>query len=155
MKIPARVRRGGVGAVLAGAILTAAATPAPGLAQLAGSLVDPGLHREWRIEVDRAHPERPPRLVEVSCSGTKAAAERRNAERGPRSPERTPAPVVRAGMKVTLRWKDAATDLRLTGTALDQGWMGDRIRVRAGLHNAVLRAVVRGPGIVELERGRP
>ncbi len=64
-------------------------------------------------------------------------------------------PVVRAGMKVTLRWRDQESSLRLAGTALESGRVGETVRVCAGLHGAVLRGVVRGPALVELERGRP
>jgi hypothetical protein len=133
------------------------ASPA-GAARLSGRIVDPGLHRQWLVERDSAHPERPARLVEVPWS---EAAARAGGETAPQPVPRTvqrpvPQPVeVRPGMRVTLRWRDRDAQGRLTGTALEAGRVGDQVWVQAGLHGAVLRAVVRGPAMVELERGRP
>jgi hypothetical protein len=131
-----------VGALLLEASLVCAA-------QLPATIVDAGLHRQWIIERDQAHPERPPRLVEVPWSASPGAGTR--SRRFPAAAQ----PVVRAGMRVTLCWQDGSAAVRLTGTALDPGRIGDAIRVRAGLHGVVLRGVVRGPARVALEPGRP
>lgn len=109
-------------------------------------IIDPGLHRQWLIERDRVHPERPARLVEApwremrDVPGVRAQAPAR--------------PAVGIGTRVALCFRDEDTKLRLTGWALEPGRAGDVIRVRAGLHGAVLRGVVLGPGVMELERGR-
>ena len=120
-------------------------------AKPATRIVDRGLHRQWLIERDSAHPERPARLVEVPWSD--AAARVSAKSRQGREMSRRPA--VRAGMPVTLGWGDAEARGRLTGTALEAGCVGQTVWVKAGLHGAVLRARVRGAGQVELERGRP
>jgi hypothetical protein len=130
-------------AMLAGAMLASLACAA----QQRGRMVDPALHRQWLIERNLAHPERPARLVEVPWTGG-AVSPRAGAQGSMR--QRL---VVRAGMKVTLTWRDGDADLRLTGTALSSGHVGDVIWVRAGLHSAILRGVVRGPGVAEMERG--
>lgn len=118
-----------------------------GAARLPDRIVDAGLHRQWRIERDRAHPERPARLVEVPWSSG-AGAQPEAAARG------ATLPAVRMGMKVTLWRREEEIEVRLSGTALEAARVGETVRVRAGLHGAVLRGVVRGPGVVELEPGR-
>jgi hypothetical protein len=139
----------------AGWAVLLAAIPA-GAARVPQCIVDPGLHRQWIVEPDRLHPERPPRLVEVAWSGPDAGsvASPHVARVAPakRAPAAEP-PVVRAGMRVVVWWRDQATELRLTGTALEAGRNGQTVRVRAGLHGAVVRGVVRGPALVELEPG--
>lgn len=102
-------------------------------------VTDFGLHQQWKVERDCAHPERPPRLVEVPW--------REPAPRAARVPE------VRAGMRVTVCGREGNAELRLEGTALSSGMAGGEIRVRAGLHGKALRAVVRGPGVVEIVSG--
>jgi hypothetical protein len=109
-------------------------------------IIDPGLHRQWLIERDRVHPERPARLVEAPWREVLGL---------PGGRAQDPArPAVGIGTKVMLCFRDEDTKLRLTGWALEPGRPGDVIRVRAGLHGAILRGVVLGPGVVELERGR-
>ena len=108
-------------------------------------IVDVGLHRQWRMETDSAHPAAPPRLVEVPWSDAAAQPARQ--------PGALPAaaPIeVRAGAQVTLCRQGPNEQMRLRGTALEAGRIGDVIRVRAGLHGTVLRGVVRGAGVVEL-----
>ncbi len=120
-----------------------------GVAALPHTIVDPGLHRQWLVEQDRAHPERPARLVEVPWVSAPSSPGETPQDPGPRRPV-----AVRAGMQVTLSWRDGEAEIRLMGTALEAGRVGETVRVRAGLHGAVLRGVVRGPAVVELERGR-
>jgi hypothetical protein len=112
-------------------------------------IVDAGLHRQWLVERDSSHPERPARLVEVPWRGTDFL---------PRESPKEPAlqrQVVSAGARVTVWWGNGDAILRLSGTALEAGRVGDVIPVRAGLHGAILRVIVRGPDLVELQRGRP
>lgn len=61
------------------------------------------------------------------------------------------APLVRAGMRVTMTWQDENSDGHLSGTALTTASAGETVAVRAGLGAAILHGVVRGPGWVELE----
>lgn len=124
----------------AGAAL--AAPPSP-----ARVVVDRGLHRQWLVERDAAHPERPPRLVEVPWSDARAAQSPMG------SLARPGAPLVRAGMAVSVVERTGAAELHLAGTALRAGWSGDTVPIRAGLHGAVRRGIVRGPGLVELLPG--
>jgi len=125
----------------AGSALAAAATPSR-------VVIDRGLHRQWIVVGDDAHPERPPRLVEVPWSDARAGESAREpasaaaASRG--------APPVRAGMAVSVVELTGFMELHLAGTALRAGWLGDTIPVRAGLHGAVRRGIVRGPRWVEL-----
>lgn len=60
------------------------------------------------------------------------------------------APLVRAGMRVTVWRSGEEAEVRMAGTALEAGGRGASILVRAGLGNATLRGIVRGPGSVEL-----
>lgn len=138
------MRRGAAKFVLGGMLTLAVSARA---ARLPDRIVDPGLHRQWLIEQDRAHPERPARLVEVPWNSAAGALPELNANR--ESP-----PAVRMGMKVTLWRLEKKSEVRLSGTALEAGRVGQSVRVRAGLHGAVLRGVVRGPGVVELQPGR-
>ena len=103
-------------------------------------ITDFGLHRQWRVERDCAHPERPARLVEAPWSepAKRAAAGK---------------PAVWAGMRVVVRKQGPDSEMELEGRALDAGSIGERIWVQAGLHGAVLRAVVRAPGRVEAVSG--
>lgn len=111
---------------------------------------DWGLHREWRMERDPAHPERPARLVEIPWDS--AAADLNHPE--PRRAAAVPQPpAVRAGMHVTVIRHGATAEICLRGTALGTARTGERVAVRAGLGNAVVHGVVRGPGLVELASG--
>lgn len=110
------------------------------------------LHRAWRVEQDDAHPERPARLVEIPWSaGSGAGFAGGQAKVGPAIQA-----AVRAGMPVTVTGRGAMAEIRLRGTALGTAQVGEVVSVRAGLDHAVVRGVVRGPGLVELvpEKGR-
>jgi hypothetical protein len=116
-------------------------------------VIDWALHRQYLVERDCAHPERPAMLAEVPWSDT--TAERARVQGHANSPamatlEHLPW-LVHARMRVTLVGQTAETGVHLVGMALEQGHAGDEIRVRAGLHGTILRGVVRGPGLVELE----
>lgn len=146
------------GVLMAGAVAGLAVGAAPAFAGVRASapcgvpatIADRTLHREWRIERDCAHPERPPRLVAIPWSENPPTRQHASASRSARVPLR---PVVQAGMTVALWWRGREAAGRLTGIALDAGAAGDSIWVKAGLHGAVLRGVVRGPGEVELLNG--
>jgi hypothetical protein len=114
----------------------------------AAVVVDRGLHRQWIVVFDQAHPERPPRLVEVPWSDTRAA------EAEPEAAAHRDAPLVRSGMPVEVVGYRGNAETHLYGTALEGGWGGDTVRVRAGLHGAAERCIVRGPALVELAAGR-
>ncbi|MGA8111759.1 MAG: hypothetical protein WB974_20125 [Acidobacteriaceae bacterium] len=136
-----------LGIVIGAGPAQAACGPVPRAVQ------DRGLHREWRVVEDCLHPERPARLEEIAW-GTGAvdggaspgqAAMGQNPAAGSRR-----ALEVRIGMKVRV-WKQSADgEVELAGTALEPGYRGDRIRVRAGLGCAVVEGVVRGPAQVQL-----
>jgi hypothetical protein len=116
---------------------------------------DWGLHREWRVENDPAHPERPARLVEVPWNLPVSTPGTKNPAGEPSRPAAEPhAPMVRAGMRVTVWRRGAEAEIHIAGTALEGGNAGRIIRVRAGLSNAMLRGIVRGPGSVELLPGK-
>ena len=133
-------------------------------------VIDWGLHRQWLVEPNCAHPAWPARLVAVPWS--EAAARRQLSEGGggdlgpvkqtaSKSTGRTPAPrqdvrllPVRPGMRVLVVKDDRAAEIRLRGTALEGGAAGSVVLVRAGLRGAVLRTVVTGPARVELMEGR-
>ena len=108
---------------------------------------DWGLHRQWRVEIDPAHPERPARLVEIRWTYEDRHPAESESRRGPGVRQR---PAVRAGMRVTVLRRGAMAEIRLQGTALGTAAAGERIAVRAGLGNAVVEGVVLGPGVVEL-----
>ena len=61
-----------------------------------------------------------------------------------------PPPAVRSGARVTVIRREAMAEIRLQGTALGTAREGETIAVRAGLGNAVVRGIVRAPGIVEM-----
>lgn len=143
-------------ALMAG--IAAWAVPAPASLPVscgaaAGQIVDRGLRRVWVVKRDCAHPEWPPQLVEVPWKQRAAQPQAR-----PLSPAGHRARagagrsriVVRPGMTVTLCWQSREAQGRLSAIALDAGSVGDRIRVKAGLHAAILRGIVRAPGQVEL-----
>jgi Chaperone for flagella basal body P-ring formation len=118
---------------------------------------DWGLHREWRVERDAVHPERPGQLVEIPWSTPPRAPGKRNAAKdqgAPAAAQEQPAPVVRPGMRVTVWRRGEEAEIRMTGTALEAGGVGKVIRVRAGLSQATLHGVVRGPSSVELVPGK-
>jgi hypothetical protein len=115
-------------------------------------VVDRGLHRQWIVERDDAHPERPPRLVEVPWSAARAA--QAQLEAATQTAVHCDAPLVRPGMTVTVVGRSGDTEWHLAGTALETGWSGDSIRVRAGLHGTAERCIVRGPALVELLPGK-
>jgi len=132
-------------ALAAGAALAAAHTPS-------AVVVDRGLHRQWIVVRDDAHPERPPRLVEVPWSDTRA--ERAQPRAVTPSAIHRGAPLVRPGMTVAVVRSGGNAEWHLSGTALEIGWSGDTVRVEAGLHGAAERCVVRGPALVELVPGK-
>jgi hypothetical protein len=115
-------------------------------------VIDRGLHRQWIVMRDDAHPERPPRLVEVPWSD--ARAEQAQSAAVVRSTLHRDAPLVRPGMTVAVVGHRGNAEWHLAGTALGAGWSGDTVLVRAGLHGAAERGVVRGPALVELLPGK-
>lgn len=115
-----------------------------------GVVRDWGLHREWRVVTDCAHPERPARLEETRWSLSAARADGSGRENIRPAARRV---LVEAGMAVTVWRRDAEGEVRLTGVALGAGSQGDAVWVKAGLHGALLRAIVRGPAWVELAGG--
>lgn len=134
--------------VLAAMMMTASAFAAGGDA----TMRDWALHRQWMVELDRQHPERPARLVEIPwTSGAEMTQVPGRGASQAKSPPSTSAPVmVRQGAQIILVERDANAVVELKGTALNAGRSGDVIRVRAGL-SGLLRGVVRGPGLVQLQ----
>jgi hypothetical protein len=132
---------------LFGIVLAAGSALAPASPPSA-VIVDRGLHRQWIVVHDPAHPERPPRLAEVPWSDSRAAqatAQKRL---------HLDAPLVRSGMQVEVVRCGGNADVHLRGTALESGWSGDAVLVRAGLHGLAERCIVRGPGLVEWPAGK-
>ena len=133
-------------------------------------VIDWGLHRQWLVERNCAHPAWPARLVAVPWSevaARKQALEGGVRETGPgnrtgwKTTGQTPGKrpdirmlPVRPGMRVLVVKDDSAAEIRLRGTALEGGAAGSVVLVRAGLRGAVLRTVVVGPALVELAEGR-
>lgn len=109
---------------------------------------DWALHRQWRVECDQAHPERPAHLVEVPW--TIDATAHRSSQASP-GPTLSQPPAVRTGMRVTVIGRGTMADIRLHGRALGTARIGEEVGVRAGLGNSVVKGVVRGPGVVELQ----
>ncbi|HUB17759.1 MAG TPA: hypothetical protein VL990_03935 [Acidobacteriaceae bacterium] len=122
----------------------AAAAGMSGAACRPSALVrDQGLHRAWRVDQDCAHPERPAILVEApwtDAPGKAAIGKGASAHPSP----------VRDGMRVTVEEQRPQGWIHLSGTALGNAQVGERVGVRAGLGGAVLEGVVRGPGLIEL-----
>jgi hypothetical protein len=131
-----------------------AATPAFGACGASRlPVIDWGLRRQYLIERDCTHPERPATLLEITWSDALAGRARDEVRPNPSEAEslkKLPW-LVHAGMHVTLVGQNSETDIHLIGTALEQGNAGDSVRVKAGFHGKTLRGVVRGPGLVELE----
>ena len=108
-----------------------------------GTVRDWGLHLEWTVERDCAHPERPAVLVAVPWSLPEA--------RKPSGGAATRlAPPVRNGMRVTVGGGGENAALHLSGISLGTARAGEEVAVRIAVSGAVRRAVVRGPGTVEL-----
>jgi len=108
---------------------------------------DWGLHREWVVEQDCAHPQRPATLAEVPWSQGPVAAP----AAAPGRPQAAPAaPEVRCGMRVILWRNEKGAEVHLEGTAMGTARRGEKVAVRAGLGGATLEGIVRGPGEVEL-----
>lgn len=143
-----------------GVAVVAAALSAPLVAALGTATLvrDWALHREWRMQLDQAHPERPARLVEVPWNTPARAVAERSAAKlqgnSAAAEELRPVPVVRAGMRVAVWRLSGEAEIHMAGTALETGGVGKIIRVRAGLRNATLRGIVRGPASVELVYGK-
>lgn len=119
-------------------------------------VIDWGLHRQYEVERNCAHMERPATLVEVPWSDAAAVRAREEVRATAASVAAVELPpyCVRPGMRVMLTGQEAGSAIQLAGTALEQGRAGQSVRVRAGFHGATLRGIVRGPGLVELEPGR-
>jgi hypothetical protein len=131
-------------AIVAGWIMAcipafAACGPAPAL------MVDQGLHRQWRIDRDCAHPEHPAVLVEVPWSDTATGSSRTPGASGQRENAE-----IRPGARVVVIGPGTLSGIRMTGVALQAGREGAAILIRSGLSGATLRGVVRGPALVEL-----
>lgn len=109
-------------------------------------MTDWGLHRQWVVERDAAHPERPGRLVEAAwCDAARDGSEKAvPVAHGPGEA------LVRPGMRVMLWQRNARGKMQLNGTALAAGRLGERVRVRVAWRGTVLNGVVRGPGQVEI-----
>lgn len=114
-------------------------------------VIDRGLHRQWIVVRDDAHPERPPRLIEVPWNDARANQPKVAAL--PQKALHRDAPLVRPGMTVAVVARSNNAEVHLDGTALESGWSGDTVLVRAGLHGVSRRAIVRGPALVELLSG--
>jgi hypothetical protein len=148
-------RRVLLGSVMAWAAGSALASGACGGA--ASYVTDFGLHRQWIVERNLSHPERPATLVEVPWSAAAAQDQTCNARPAPPASLSRHAPLpplsaaeVRAGMRVSVYRRDGEAEIHLAGVALESGWAGDKVAVETGWHGLVLHGVVRGPALVEL-----
>lgn len=115
-----------------------------------GVVRDRGLHREWKVEISAAHPERPALLVEVPWKDAEPASARRD----PAGTGTTGPLLVRPGMRVTLVGSGAALSMHLSGTALAGGHDGETIPVRGAFRGTLLRGIVRGPGLLQILPGQ-
>ena len=94
----------------------------------------------WTTVVSCAHPERPGVLVQ-----------------GAPARRRAPGPwLVAVGSEVQLLRVEASMRMELTGTALANGTLGDRVRVRVqgtlnGAQDRVVAGIVKADGTLELE----
>ena len=118
------------------------------------TVVDAGLQRAWQIQPNCVHPERPARLVVIPWkpAAPRPGLRRARGERGRVGVAGAAAPLIRPGIRVRVQRQDAGAEIHLSGIALEGGGIGQPILVRAGLNRAALRAVVRGPGEVQLQR---
>ncbi len=114
------------------------------------TVVDWGLHRQWAVQRDCAHPERPARLVEVPWSAARAEQTERRVKDAGTARSAAARPAVRAGMRVTVAGEGDDATIHLVGMALEAGGIGDAIRVQAGWGRATLPCIVRGPAQVEM-----
>ncbi|HEX4005942.1 MAG TPA: flagella basal body P-ring formation protein FlgA [Acidobacteriaceae bacterium] len=134
---------------LAGLLFACALTAGQAFAACGGSaphvLVDWGLHRIWRVELDCLHPAWPAHLVEQPWVKTP-----RPEKPSPAAPVHREDFPVRAGMRVAVIAVEGDASIHLTGTSLDAGRSGETIRVKAGWDGATLRCVVRGAALAEL-----
>ena len=143
------------GMILAVAFAQTAAADACGVVTM---VRDRGLERQWVVERDRRHPERPALLVEVpwseagSCLGQSREDSASGGSSAPAAAKAMapPAPLVRAGMRVTVLRHGENAEIELNGTALGTGGAGQTVAVRAGLSGTTIVGIVRGPGVVEL-----
>lgn len=128
-------------------LLWLAATPA---LAVCGHLpvTDWGLHRQWRVECDATHPERPARLIEVPWNSA-GQVEQQQETKIAAAAEHPPI-LIHAATRVEVLAGSPGSVMYLNGTSLEAGAMRAVIRVRAEWNGAVLRCVVRGPGVVEL-----
>lgn len=117
------------------------------------ALRDWGLHREWQVQCDPAHPERPARLVETPWSAEYPQPDCRfSAQKATTGQKRA---AIAPGARVDLWRREGDADVHLRGAALEAGSIGDEIRVRVQWNGATRRGWVRSPGLVELRAGRP
>lgn len=132
----------------AGVMMTAAlcADAAGPCGVLDRTVRDPGLHREWQLVTDCAHPERPARLQEIAWEAA--------AQKAAGTATKSFVPEVQAGMRVEVVQQDGAARVHLVGRALNAGRVGDPVVVRWGTEGAALSCVVRGPARVELRLRR-
>ena len=142
------------GMILAVAFAQTAAADACGVVTM---VRDRGLERQWVVERDRRHPERPALLVEVPWSEAESCLGQSREDSGSSAPAAAkamaqPAPLVRAGMRVTVLRHGENAEIELNGTALGTGGAGQTVAVRAGLSGTTIVGIVRGPGVVELTR---
>jgi hypothetical protein len=132
-------------AILPGVILaTASLHAACGVPAV--TVRDRALRREWVMQRDCRYPARPARLVEIPWSDP--IARPADAPSATSAPE---APLIRPGMRLIVVLQSTSAQIYLTGVALEAGRVGQKVLVKAGLGGAPLHAVVRGPGLVELD----
>ncbi len=110
---------------------------------------DAELKLSWAAMVDCRHPEWPARLVIVDAVPDERGG-RRNPVGGMPEDRAAAAPIrIASGSRVDV-WRVGEQQIRLSGVALESAMLGQLIHVRAGLGNAPLRGIVRGPHSVEL-----
>jgi len=110
------------------------------------TLKDSALGRQWLMQRDCRHPERPARLIEIPWSDRTATS----ANEPVPATDRTIL-LIRPGMRVTVHRESDGAQIHLTGVALEPGYAGQKILVKAGLGAAPLHGIVRSGDLVVLE----
>jgi len=106
---------------------------------------DSVLRLTWAIVIDCGHPHWPPRIREVPSVANAASP----VPNPPVEMASERLPRIQRGSRVEL-WSEGPPAIRLSGVALGSAFLGQQIRVRAGLGVNPLCGIVSGPHSAEL-----